>query len=141
MRINETNVSPEQDNATSLGKANNRWSEIWSANGVIQTSDRRDKTVLGNLAQAAEILDAVEPVAYRWNAQPEGETPNAGFIAQDIAAVLETLDCDLALCGAADPDSDSNRHWIKPDQLLAVLWQALRATRNELALLRQSMAN
>ncbi len=44
------NLTPELDNAYSLGKAGARFSAVWAANGVIQTSDSRDKNAEGPIS-------------------------------------------------------------------------------------------
>lgn len=134
--VDETTLSPVQDNGAGLGRSTQRWSEVWATGGVIQTSDKRDKTVLGSINNACEFLEAVEPVTFKWADGNLNARSNAGFVAQDIGAALRALDLDLACWGISDPEDDESRQWIKPDQLLAVVWQALRETRAELKALQ-----
>jgi hypothetical protein len=62
------NLTPELDNAYALGKAGEHFSAIWAANGVIQTSDARDKRTEGPIALklACAMVEAVNPNLFRW---------------------------------------------------------------------------
>ncbi len=163
--IGSADTRPGADNAYGLGAATARWSAVWSATGVIQTSDARDKQVLGPLAFAAALVDAVDPVLFRWTVgglsvtgDPEaveeeaedaagpkplavarpGERAHAGFLAQDLKAAMDAVGIDFGAWGLEDRADAASRQWTRPDQLVAVLWAALRATRAEVAALRQA---
>jgi len=171
-------IVPRTDNATSLGASSRRFSEVWAANGTIQTSDARDKDVLARIdaAKAVATVEAVEPVLFRWRvggnqvvedwrysvvppdagpgydyaaAAPKGETRivprageriHAGFLAQEVKAALETQALDLGVWGLADKADPESRQWLRPDQLIPLLWAALRETRNALAALDARVA-
>lgn len=155
---------PGADNAYTLGTSAARWSAVWSATGVIQTSDARDKQVIGSLPFAAALVDAVDPVLFRWHAggtliepspdeteiDADGETvpkmrpvhrpgarAHAGFLAQDLKAALDAAGTDFGAWGLEDRDDADSRQWTRPDQLVAVLWAALRQTRADIAALRE----
>ena len=164
LRVSETATMPEADNAYSLGDSGHRWNSVWSANGVIQTSDVRDKLVEQTaFGFAGRMVDAIAPVLYRWKtgvnqivagagepgelhsveqsgtAQPHpGKRLHAGFLAQDVHAFLEGEDIDLAAWGLADKADLQSRQWLRPDQLLAILWQAVRDMRMELSQLQET---
>lgn len=169
------NLEPAQDNAISLGNSGARFSAIWAANGVIQTSDLRDKTIEGVLPDmsAGRIVDLVEPVLFRWKVggnavssgpgerQPinpgdpasknvtidsaivtprPGQRIHAGFRAQDVKRALDTVQLDIAAWGLENRDDPDSRQWLRPDQLVPLLWSALRQTRSELAVLREELS-
>ncbi|MEZ5871923.1 MAG: DUF2793 domain-containing protein [Nitratireductor sp.] len=165
LRVGESATMPETDNAYSLGDSTHRWNSVWSANGVIQTSDVRDKRVEQTaFGFAGRMVDAIAPVLYRWKIGlnqivPEGGEPgephlqeksgtvrqspgrrlHAGFLAQDVHAFLESEDIDLAAWGLADRSDPQSRQWLRPDQLLAILWQAVRDLRMELSQLQETL--
>jgi hypothetical protein len=160
---------PSQDNSWNIGNSTRRWAEIWAANGVIQTSDAREKDVVSGLAdQAGHLVDRIAPVLFRWKvggidvtaepafegqvpvnaaevedpdlrAAPEYATPrpgrrvHAGFLAQDVQAALAEVGVDFGGWGLDDKDDPHSRQWLRPDQLIPVLWEALRETRARLA--------
>ncbi len=64
--INEPNLVPAADNTTSLGLSFLRWQQVWSVNGVIQTSDPSLKTDIAPLPAALPIIDAINPVSFKW---------------------------------------------------------------------------
>jgi hypothetical protein len=142
-----------------MGQSGARWSAIWAANGTIQTSDSRDKTVIGGLDFAGAMIDAVDPVLFRWKvggnevraseteteivdgsvvpaieiAPKPGARSHAGFIAQDIKAAMNAADVDFAAWGLEDKNDPDSRQWMRPDQLIAVMWAALKETRAKVA--------
>lgn len=170
-------IVPRTDNTISLGASGKRFSEVWAANGTIQTSDARDKDVVNRLspAKAAAAIDAIEPVFFRWTiggydvienwehtvvppdagpdfdydaASPNGETQvvaragqriHAGFLAQEVKAALDTQDLDFGVWGLEDKNDPASRQWLRPDQLIPVLWAALRETRAEIAGLKAQL--
>ncbi len=65
--VNETgNFYPIVDNAYACGASGVRWSAIWSANGTIQTSDRRTKEDIQPAALGLDFIQALRPVSYKW---------------------------------------------------------------------------
>lgn len=162
-------VRPGVDNSQTLGSASYRWSSIHAANGTIQTSDARDKDIVSRIpgATATQAVDAIEPVLFRWYvgsydlvpsatemetddegrvvptlvrvARP-GTRLHAGFIAQEVKAALDAVGADFGVWGLDDVSDPDSRQWIRPDQIIPVLWAALRETRAELAALRDRVA-
>ncbi|MCI5073597.1 DUF2793 domain-containing protein [Oricola sp.] len=155
---------PETDNSYTIGDASHRVSAVWAANGTIQTSDARDKTVTGGLDFAGAMVDAVDPKLFTWIvggnvvvpsaeetqeveggevvpqtevvAQP-GTRVHAGFIAQDLKAAMDAAGVDFGAWGLEDKGDPDSRQWTRPDQLIAVLWAALKKTRAEVAALQE----
>lgn len=80
-------VSPGTDNSYTLGTSTNRWSSVWSANGVVQTSDLRMKTNIQPLTYGVSQLMALHPVTYNWKKDPAG-TKQLGLIAQETQEVI-----------------------------------------------------
>lgn len=84
--MNGSGLQPGGDNKYSLGKNGARWSEVWSANGVIQTSDARLKTDIINLKYGLGELMQLRPVSYRW--KDKTGTAKIGLIAQEVQQVI-----------------------------------------------------
>lgn len=158
---------PEADNAYTIGSASYRVSAVWAANGTIQTSDARDKAVVGDLGFAAAMIDAVDPKLFKWLAGGNelvpseteevwlddeqksvpkmevvarpGQRVHAGFVAQELKAAMDAAGVDFAAWGLEDKDDPDSRQWLRPDQLIAVLWAALKDTRAEVAALEAAL--
>jgi hypothetical protein len=80
-------VRPWTDNTYSLGFSNFRWTQVWATNGVIQTSDERDKTNIRNLNYGLKEIMQLRAVKFDWkNDADEGD--KLGVIAQEIKQVL-----------------------------------------------------
>ncbi|BBF79880.1 DUF2793 domain-containing protein [Asticcacaulis excentricus] len=153
---------PNADNAYALGGASNRWSAIWAANGVLQTSDQRDKIVEATLEgpQALAFVESVNPVFFKWrcggqavvetgrhqvllNPDDEGskktwvvdsetvavagKRTHAGFLAQEVRAAMSALGLDFGAWGLEDMDDPDSRQWLRPDQLIPILWAAVQS--------------
>lgn len=156
---------PGADNTYSLGKSGTRWSEVWAANGTIQTSDIRDKDIQSRIlgTTAAATVDAIEPIMFRWKVgghdvvvsdteteidqegiehkkvllvPKAGSRLHAGFVAQEVKAAMDAANVEFGAWGLEDKNDPNSRQWIRPDQLIPVLWSALRQTRAELAALK-----
>jgi hypothetical protein len=94
-------VYPSANNYISLGKAGNRWTEVFAANGTINTSDARQKQQVRELS-VAEKMVAVRLKqlirAYKFNDAVEEKGENArihvGVMAQEVrdAFTAEGLD-------------------------------------------------
>lgn len=80
-------VAPSADNSYSLGKNGARWSAVWSANGVIQTSDARLKTNIVPLEYGLKEVLQLNPVRYNWNDNPGGGD-KIGLIAQEVRELV-----------------------------------------------------
>lgn len=60
-------LAPGTDNATSLGAPGQRWTEVYAANGTINTSDARQKNSIKPMAPMTDVLRAIEPVTFKFN--------------------------------------------------------------------------
>ncbi|WP_299286677.1 tail fiber domain-containing protein [uncultured Mucilaginibacter sp.] len=81
-------VAPTIDNTYSLGvSTTNRWTTVYTVNGVSQTSDRRLKTNITNLNYGLKEVLALQPVGYNWKEKPTAEH-KIGLIAQDVRKIV-----------------------------------------------------
>jgi hypothetical protein len=89
-------LRPLSDNTHRLGAASFRWSEVFAANGTINTSDIREKQQVRDL-DAAELATAKQLKgmikAFKWNEAVERKGDAArthfGAMAQDVAAAFK----------------------------------------------------
>ncbi len=80
---------PATDNAISLGGGSFRWTDVWSVNGSIQTSDIREKKDIQTMDQALHLIDALHPVTFRWDDETiDLGKEHFGFIAQELQQVI-----------------------------------------------------
>lgn len=85
----ETNASlyPSVDNQRDLGKSLFRWNDVYAGNGVVTTSDRRDKTNIQPLDYGLSEIMQLNPVSFTWKDKPE-QGIKLGLIAQDLQEVV-----------------------------------------------------
>ena len=78
---------PFSDGSNNLGKATNRWADVYATNGTIQTSDRRDKTNMKSIEYGLVKLMQLQPISFNWKSAPNGAT-KLGLVAQDLLQVI-----------------------------------------------------
>ena len=80
-------ILPATDNSYDIGSASYRWDDIWATNGIIQTSDARDKKDVSEITYGIEEIMQLRPVQYRWR---EGHNHDfqIGLLAQEVQQVL-----------------------------------------------------
>ncbi|KAA0147994.1 hypothetical protein FNF29_06938 [Cafeteria roenbergensis] len=112
-------VRPTETNLINLGAGSFRWKDIYSANGSINTSDRKKKKDIADLppARGMEFIKSLRPVEYRFKDGQSGRK-HYGLIAQEVEDVFRA-DGDVDGMGNAIviksrqqvPDPD----WVKPE--------------------------
>jgi hypothetical protein len=103
-------IRPRLDNAFSLGQPSLRWNTIFASNGVIQTSDKREKDNIKQLNYGLEHLKKLKPVSFKWKARPE-EGITVGLIAQEVKEIIPEVVYDPATVIEKDAEGKT----IKPD--------------------------
>ena len=113
--VNGEWVRPDDSGAQNLGTSDYKWKNIYATNGTIQTSDAKDKDVIGELDDelASNLILNSKPITYMWKDGDHRRT-RMGFVAQDIVKTCKSMDKNLALFTASykvDPelgDDDPN---------------------------------
>lgn len=85
-RITSEGIVPGADNTYTLGKTGLRWTEVWSVNGTIQTSDIRFKKNINALTYGLKEVMLMRPVSYDWIEQPQQH--KIGLIAQEVKKLV-----------------------------------------------------
>ena len=81
------NVIPDGDGSRLLGDSSHRWSEVWAANGVIQTSDARLKDGITDLGYGLREVLQLRPVTFQWKDRQDGRQ-QVGLLAQEVQPIV-----------------------------------------------------
>ncbi|MDE6700957.1 MAG: tail fiber domain-containing protein, partial [Acetatifactor sp.] len=75
-----------------LGLSYQRWKNVYAENGVIQTSDAKQKNSIAELSEqrASDFIMGLKPVTYKMNNGTSGRT-HWGLISQDIEELMDSL--------------------------------------------------
>ena len=134
-------VSPALDNAQSLGTSGARWSEVWAANGTIETSDERLKADIAPADLGLGFILALEPVRYRWRAEAEaaGQNPlHYGLLAQQVAKVAAQLGVpEFGGHILVDPDDPDSQQALRYSSFIAPLISAIQEIAQRLEAVEQ----
>lgn len=82
-----SSLVPMEDEGDRLGGPNRRWIDVYAANGVIQTSDRRSKTNIEALNYGLTEVLQMQPVRFNWKNKNNPDT-KLGLIAQDLQGLM-----------------------------------------------------
>jgi len=78
---------PATDNLITLGGSGRRWTAVWAANGVIQTSDSNlKKNIRQQQYGLSEVLQ-LKPVMFNWKNE-ENSSAKIGFLAEDLLEII-----------------------------------------------------
>lgn len=92
-------IVPVFDNSTSLGSATNRWTAIYTTDGVINTSDLNLKTAIQPLQYGLNEVLNLNPVSFKWKLEKkdnftiplEKRRKHLGFIAQELQQIIPEI--------------------------------------------------
>jgi len=87
-QVNQDDLSPTFDTEYTLGTGEFRWSLVYSANGVANTSDKRLKKNIDGVENGLELISQMNPVKYNWNSELDGDQKHLGFLAQDMEKLV-----------------------------------------------------
>lgn len=155
----ETNCFYPDSDSTMLGTSNHLWSTVYAVNGTINTSDAKEKDVLGPIDYAHDLIMSLSPKAYMWKNGDHRRT-RMGFLAQDVADTCNSLNKNLALVtasyigdpslGEEDPllhtdyfgekvDDNKLRWGLSYHELVAPMVQVIQDQDKEIKQLRQEL--
>lgn len=101
---------PGTDNAYTTGDATNRWSAVWAANGVIQTSDARLKTNVANSVLGLSFINSLRPVSYKWI--EGGKKPIKQLYRDSKGKIVDEKDKDAQVAEVQTESIPGSRtHW------------------------------
>jgi len=91
VEIYENRIVPAADGSISCGATGRRWSEVWSANGVIQTSDIRHKETISWIDgdEALDSICSLDTSIGRWKQDKLGKDKFPFLSAQDVHAIID----------------------------------------------------
>jgi hypothetical protein len=149
---------PATDNAFKLGDTSARWSQVWAANGTIQTSDERAKADIANATLGSEFIKSLRPVSYKWieggkvdsgkrdedgnfiYESVPGTRTHWGFIAQEVKQAVDDAGVDFGGWVLTDKDDPDSQQALRYDQFIAPLTKALQEALAEIELLKAKVA-
>ncbi len=129
--IGSFGIRPSADNQYSSGSSTQRWQNIWSANGVQQTSDLRLKKDIIPLDNGLSKVMQLNPVTYRWKKSNDQNT-KLGFIAQEVQEVIPEV-----VTTPTDPDEMLSMNYA---EMIPVLVSAIQEQQKQIDLLRAENA-
>ncbi|SFO34154.1 Chaperone of endosialidase [Roseovarius lutimaris] len=101
----------------------------WKAGGNELCDIPGDDPVPLNTDQiAAARADPIEPheIAPVYLHTHKGKRTHAGFLAQDVKRAMDAAGIDFGAWGIENLDATDSRQFLRPDQLIPVLWAAVR---------------
>lgn len=117
-------ISPATNNSYTLGSASYRFTEVYATNGVINTSDRREKKDIFNTDLGLDFINNLRPVSYRWNTGVDSNV-HYGLIAQEAEKVL--LDSGkVEKTSIVTYDETIDRYGVRYSELISPIIKAIQ---------------
>ncbi len=135
-------LCPAIDNIRDLGSSTLRWDDVYATNGVIQTSDGRDKESILTLDYGLQTLLQLKPVSFVWK---EGYTSGGrklGFLAQDLLSVIPEVVKTEDLVHHEDGTSEMvqlDRYGVYYSDLIPVLVKGIQEQQETIAIQEQNI--
>ncbi|OAD92640.1 hypothetical protein A7A78_01655 [Aequorivita soesokkakensis] len=102
------------DGTKTLGTSIRKWISIHAVNGVIQTSDAREKQNIQELNYGLEKVMGLKPVSYNWiNKDIDNHSTHLGFIAQELQKTIP----EVVLANEWKQNSNETKTWEPVDRL------------------------
>lgn len=158
VRVEDTFLRPEVDNAVTLGAASFRYVDVYAVSGSVNTSDEREKNILGPNPLGLDFINALQTIQYKWKVAQaavvnnvvdedgniigqEEETPARegvrtfhGLSAQQVKATLDTLGVDsFAGWVLADKDDPNSIQGLRYSEFIAPLIKAVQELSQKVA--------
>jgi hypothetical protein len=125
-RLDGGHVFPGSDATQDLGTTDNRWRTVYAFNGVVNTSDARQKQAVTNLTYGLREILQLRPVSFEWKQRPDGRQ-HLGLIAQEVRTVVPE-----AVVASSDPDATLGMSYA---ELLPVVIRAIQEQQGNIAAL------
>ncbi|HAS41764.1 MAG TPA: hypothetical protein DCS93_14895 [Microscillaceae bacterium] len=122
--VGSARLVPDVNGSRDLGSTTFRWRSLFATNGVIQTSDRRDKEKIKGLDYGLKALMRLRPVQYAWKNQPEMGT-QMGLIAQEVQQVMAEVVHDPAKAMVRNEEGNLVKANVSKDARLGINYGAL----------------
>jgi len=124
LTVGFASLVPDANGVRDLGNATFRWRSLFATNGVIQTSDRRDKEKIKGLDYGLKALMRLRPVQYAWKNQPEMGT-QMGLIAQEVQEVMTEVVYDPTKAMVRNEEGSLVKANVSKDARLGINYGAL----------------
>lgn len=133
---------PGTNGTLDLGNEFNRWGTVYAVNGMINTSDEREKTNIQNIKYGLNDVMKLRPVSFEWKKNREAGT-KLGLIAQElkevVSEVVVTGNRTLATESAETPNAQESRYGVYYSDLIPVLIKAIQEQQQMIADLRKEL--
>ncbi|MBL7544516.1 MAG: tail fiber domain-containing protein [Bdellovibrionaceae bacterium] len=118
-------ISPATNNNYSLGNATYRFTEVYATNGVINTSDRREKKDIYDTNLGLEFINKLRPVSYRWNTGVD-EDIHYGLIAQEAEQAILEASKDNQKTSIVTHDVTTDKYGVRYSELISPIIKAVQ---------------
>jgi hypothetical protein len=132
-------IAPATNNLYTLGSASYRFTEVYATNGVINTSDRREKKDINESNLGLSFINSLRPVSYRWNTEVDKDI-HYGLIAQETEAALiqagESLKTSMKT-SIVTYDEKTDRYGVRYSELISPLIKSVQEVYQKLIKLEE----
>lgn len=131
---------PETNNSANSGLTANAWASVFSYAYVTATSSAANKSDITNVigVECLDLVSRIDPVTFKYRnpSKDDSNRTHWGFISEDVMKAAKDLGISL---DAFYHNPDDNTYGMAYQELIAVLWGALKSTNNRMAALQDQI--
>jgi len=137
-----SNLVPAVDDNRDLGTNTRRWDDVFATSGIVNTSDKRDKTNIQTLSYGLEDIMKLRPVSFTWKDKPERGT-KLGLIAQELETVIPEVVSNPERTPSVNSEPEAGgetRLGVYYSDLIPVLIKAIQEQEEKIRQLQEEVA-
>lgn len=126
---------PSSTDSFSIGSSDLEYTDVFSQNSGTVSSDVAMKTDVQPLPSVKELVNAITPIRFKWKQTDGGRAGRRthwGFNAAEVGAAFDAAGHDFA----GYVKKPNGKHAMRPEQMVPVLWQAVKDLMDEVAELK-----
>ncbi|MCU0433234.1 MAG: tail fiber domain-containing protein [Bacteroidia bacterium] len=131
LMVNGT-ITPVVNNVSNLGRSGLRWNTVFATNGVINTSDQRQKSNIKALKYGLNEVMKLRPVTFTWTDRPE-DGAKIGLIAQEVQPILNEV--------VKTGDDSMQTLGVFYSDIIPVLINAIQEQQQQIEVLKQQISS
>ncbi len=122
LSLGGSSVYPGADNTLSLGFAANRWTEVFSVNGTINTSDMRSKVDVEAADVGLAEVKQMAAISHRWRDGKAGAGKRYSLNAQQLQKLFKDKDASPVVVA----DDEAQTLGLNAEQMIPILVNAIK---------------
>ena len=122
-----------------MGNPGFRFTEVYATNGVINTSDKREKKDITETDLGLDFINSLQPVSYRWNTGVDQDL-HFDLVAQEAEEAISRFE-KSGKTSIVTHDETTDRYGVRYSELISPMIKAIQEIYSKVAGLNRDIAS